>query len=312
MLLVYVVLGIGWQDASQGKIASTSARDINPQQTQHVIPPTAPVRSPAVTAPASQPEKAPQEAHWFLKPEWMIVWVTVLYTITAWLTLIAIKRQARTMETQVKDAREAASAADGTTKATLTAIEKQAKEMSRQNRNMISRERARIAVRILPIDTLDFNDGTFIRLQLENIGPTHALNVRTKGDVRPVIEGVDPPETEPDELLYGTADIYGTGDSSIPGVQSILRANSPPSEGRLVLLFPEEWATGIEENDPTITIEVWGSIQYDDVFGQSHSTKFRYLMNLIKTRNLPNDKPFEPHPFTRWRMSHNPEDNHAD
>lgn len=50
-------------------------------------------------------------AHWFLKPEWVMVWATTAYALIALATLLAIRAQASTMEKSIAVARESADAA---------------------------------------------------------------------------------------------------------------------------------------------------------------------------------------------------------
>jgi hypothetical protein len=45
---------------------------------------------------------ANESAHWFLKPEWVMVWVTIAYVLIAAFTLFAIWRQANIMQQQTK------------------------------------------------------------------------------------------------------------------------------------------------------------------------------------------------------------------
>jgi hypothetical protein len=302
-LLVYVVLGFGWQYASKQNVSSTPAGNNQTEGKQTVVPPAVQVVNPTVSTPPGEPQTPDQtgqtkdKTHWVFRPEWMIVWVTLLYTFTAWLTLRAIKRQAKTMEMQVKDAQDAANAAAETTKATLEAIQRQAKELSRQNKNMISKERARIAVKIVRIDTLDFYDTNVVKVQIENFEPTHALNVRAIGGARPVIKDMEEPNWFTDDLVFP--------------VEKVIRANSAPSEGTMYFFFPEELPSEISPADLAVRIEARGSIEYDDVFGQPHVTPFSYLMNIPKTSHLPKSNLFKVHPFSQWRESEDPEENRA-
>jgi len=303
VLLVYVVLGFGWQYASKQNVSSAPTRNNQTNGKQTIVPPAVATVNPTVSTPPGEP-KTPDHAgqtkdktYWVFRPEWMIVWVTLLYAFTAWLTLRAIKRQAETMETQVKDARDAANAATETTEATLEAIQRQAKELSRNNKNLISKERARVAVKIVRIDTLDFYDTNVVKIQIENFGPTHALNVRAIGGARPVIRDMDEPDWYTDDLVFP--------------VEKVIRANSAPIEGTMYFFFPEELPPEISPADLAVRIEVRGSIEYDDVFGQPHVTPFFYLMNIPKTSPLPKLNLFKIHPFSQWRESEDPEENRA-
>jgi len=299
--------------AKQQHGGTHTAQDV-PGQSQRPIPPAHVVIDPPFPAPVCQPlstiktEATPENPlPRFLRPEWVIVYITAAYSLIAGLTLWVIKRQADTMDTQAKDARDSAAAAVVTTQATLIAIEKQAKELSRQNKNMVSRERARIAIKVLRVEMVDLKGINKIPINVENLGPTHAFNVRTKGNTRVIVEGLDPPDIEEDDDLIYPND-------------GVIRVGHNPSETYLSFLVPEEWLLmEVEPTELKIRLEVFGEIMYDDIFGgKDHITKFSYFMNvLLKQTSYINPRKTDQllvlnvSPFSQWRKSEKLEDNHA-
>jgi hypothetical protein len=124
---------------------------------------------------------------WFLRPEWVIVWITLLYTIITGLTLLAIKRQADLMEQQTKDARDSAAAAALTTKATLKAIKRQALSMRRQTTHLRRSAEAAMGVAVptlmlskfvfTPRDRMDYQFFVHpsVSIEVKNFGQSPAF-----------------------------------------------------------------------------------------------------------------------------------------
>ena len=106
-------------------------KQTNPPPATHVVidPPYPPVNKLQSLAPSVAQENP---VPWPVRPEWVIVWVTMAYVYVSWRTLKAIARQANTMDTQASDARAANTAAALTTKATLDALQEQATQLQRQ------------------------------------------------------------------------------------------------------------------------------------------------------------------------------------
>jgi len=224
---------------------------------------------------ASTPNKGASEAEpsrWYILPEW---WLCILGVPT--LVVISL---------QTKATANAAKASEKAAKAALDQVEL-----------LKSKERARVAVKILPLETLNFFWGDFnsVKIEIENFGPTHAFNVRASGDARATIEGLDPLKTEFNDLI----------------VPNVIRANSPPLESSLLFFFPEEWFQRMEPTEAKILVEAMGVVEYNDVFGEEHTTKFSYVMNVNKTSKIPNSNLVKIHPFSRWRRPESPKENHA-
>jgi hypothetical protein len=244
----------------------------------------------------------------FEHPESVIVWVTLAYTFVSLLTLFAIgaqvfwmKRQTKLLSSSIAIAQTSADAAMG------------------QIRAMKDKERARISVEILPLDTLEFGDGNNrALLKFNNFGYTHALNVRASGDAHAIIfedkvvqKG---PFRIPDLRPYSTPLFeplpFEFEDLGIPAV---ILANSPPAETWAAFIFPEEWYDEILLR-PRMAIEVRGIVEYEDMFGDQHSTKFSYEMRISKWGKVsPSGSALiRPHsPFSHWFQSGGAEANQA-
>src|SRR5579862_8015639 len=107
------MLLLGWpstaenQQSNSHKTSQKSAQNKQPAPPIHVvIDPPLPAASGKPESTSSQNQSAEKPLPRFERPEWVIVYVTLVYAFIAWLTLIAIKRQANTMESQLADARE--------------------------------------------------------------------------------------------------------------------------------------------------------------------------------------------------------------
>jgi hypothetical protein len=141
--LVVVAIGanlFGGPQVPKGQNARPGATD---QQSGGNKKPVPPVRviieepvptirtQPAANNDTTQPKEKP--IPWFIKPEWVIVYVTAVYAIIAGLTLKAIKRQADSLKQQVEDARRVNADNAGNASRTLEAIQRQADTMERQS-----------------------------------------------------------------------------------------------------------------------------------------------------------------------------------
>jgi hypothetical protein len=214
-------------------------------------------------------------------------WINLAIVFAALLTLLAIKRQADIMETQAKDARESNAEATRIALATAKAAQKSAEAANAQIKLMKDRERARIAVEILPLETLEFGAGdNRVNIRFSNFGYSHALNVRASGDARAVVfskpirlpgmprVSFPDPYKEPafDPLPFEFEDI---------GIPSVMLEGAAPVESWIGFIFPDEWGDEIGLR-PYVAIEVRGEVEYEDVFGDTHVAKFSYDKRISK------------------------------
>lgn len=137
------ILCMLWPGRAENEHPSTHATDNVPKQNQQIMPPPSAVVNPPDASPQrkTKPDDTENTTQvetlvWFKRPEWVIVWVTIIYVIVAALTLFAIRRQANIMQRQAIDARQSAIEAASIARDTLTAIERQALSMRRQTTHL--------------------------------------------------------------------------------------------------------------------------------------------------------------------------------
>lgn len=241
------------------------AQNNQPQHDRKVVPPPSAVVGSSETAPLERKEAASQKADpretplpQFRRPDWLIVYITALYSLIAACTLWVIKRQADTMERQAADATKSATDAALLAEGTLAT-------MREQNRAAREKERARIVVRIVP-DELPITQALWrVKLQVRNIGPTRAfdiwLYVKFEFTSSPV------PPTIPQTRML----------THLPRIRA--------EKWRHVFSGPSSWED--EWNEARMQdvaagkmfLHLRGTVDYQDIFGESHVTPFRYLWN---------------------------------
>jgi hypothetical protein len=177
------------------------------------------------------------------------------------------------------------------TLAAARAAQESAKAANSQIKIMKDKERARIMVNVIRLETLTFgNDGNQIMIQFENIGPTQAQNVRGSGTARVIIRDFDPSDLE--AYLDDPQDI---------APQDVIRANQPPVETYVVFFIPEKWGDDLVFMERRILIELRGSVEYEDIFGDQHTTPLNYNMGIAKIVKWRGNCVAEVHPMGQWR-----------
>src|ERR1019366_7995410 len=125
---------LGWPSTAKGLKIQAAPQHRKSGQDQQSVPPThVVIDSPLPASDRAQSIKQSSSSNReekalprFVRPEWVVVYVTVVYAFIAWLTLNAIKRQANTMEAQAKEAKESAADAMRIALATAQAAQKNA------------------------------------------------------------------------------------------------------------------------------------------------------------------------------------------
>jgi hypothetical protein len=177
------------------------------------------------------------------------------------------------------------------TLATARAANESAKAANAQIKIMKDKERARMMVNVIRLETLTFGeDGNQIIIQFENIGPTQAQNVRANGTAKVVIRDFDPSDLEP----------FDVGEQEI-APQDVIRANRPPVETYLVFFIPEKWGDDLVYMERRILIEMRGVVEYEDIFGDQHTTPLNYDMRIPKIVKWRGNNVAEVHPMGQWR-----------
>lgn len=153
----------------------------------------------------------------------------------------------------------------------LRAIAAQTRELKRQNEMIVSRERARLRVEMLPFDPLVTKGNLHafeIRAEVSISGPTDAFIDRT--EFRAVIGD------QPDSV-----DFNASFPSSMLNLGKVLRANSRPAQGMTLLRQPSAEILGPENMSEIVLgkhgIHAAGSITYRDVFDGRWIFRFRYF-----------------------------------
>ncbi|MBB5066395.1 hypothetical protein [Granulicella mallensis] len=269
LAVVFVTCLCGRLYAFEQQKGGSNAAQSKPSQPQQPVPPTHVVIDPPLPVSDSQPPTpikpeafAEKSLPRFERPEWVIVYITALYAFIAWLTFKPIKRQADLMDTQAKDARKSAADAAITAQNTLDAIRRQADLLKEQSDLMISKERARLTLEPqnitefqmdIPWDTIDVN--------IRNYGYTHALNVRLETWCE-ISDSEDRPNSE-------------KRDSS--GV-SIVLANT--ESAKVTLPISSTIWSSLVPLAKNLHIHLWGTCNYEDVFGGTHLIQFGYIFKI--------------------------------
>lgn len=275
----------------------------------------------------SQQELSPEKPlPRFERPEWVIVYITAIYSAISGLTLWVIKRQANIMEGQAADARGSAAAAAVVAQRTLNAIERQVINMRRQvvwskmsyrasklnaEAAILSakaasasveafkqRERARFFV--VPFALFDVEttpSGLFAdhygkaSVQLTHVGPTDALNVF--GQVKTAVQPHDSP----------LPDMIEMEDVSLP---TVIKSGHKPIKLSLPIRLADREAVDALKQGNTV-LHFFGFISYDDAFGERHETRFRYIWRpqFFRMENGPEAS------NSQWETCGPPEDNQA-
>jgi hypothetical protein len=235
-----------------------SGKNDQPSTPTHVVidPPFPPYDQPA------QSEEKPLPR--FARPEWVSVYVTVVYSVITLFMWLAIRRQADTMDQQAKDGRESSGAAAATTQETLNAMREQAMHLERQVKASHDGLRAWIGVGVKEID---YADKAFLNLV--------------------------------ERRAFYNMKNYGQTPAFIRAIYISNRAHPIESDGGLVSfskpILPNRFlGAGISEkhlltlaDDALSQCEsgqmVWRfviKIEYEDVFGQTHETmaSFHYYI----------------------------------
>jgi hypothetical protein len=290
--------GFAWSQVPGGGSQQDRPAQKETDGAKHAQPPTTTLQ--IQTAPAKQEPNAdsrPPGYPWkellapANVPNWVLCVVGGFAGWAAFKTLKAIKRQADLMEQQGKDARQSAADASLVAQRTLDTLTKQASVMEFQAGQMVNqtlsiqssvsaaqasadaansqiklmkdKERARIQVKPIDFDTvyLDENKSNYMTIEFLNLGPTHALNVRAEGDGWFTVKDFDPQEFELTDLV----------------LPPVLRPNSPETSW-VPLVFEGKAGEEVRNMKAKIFIEMMGSVEYEDVFGESHKTTFHYRM----------------------------------
>lgn len=83
--------------------------------------------------------------------------------------------------------------------------------------------------------------------------------------------------------------------------QDVIRANQSSAETYVVFFIPEKWGDDLVFMDRRIRIEMRGSVEYEDIFGDQHTTPLNYDMIIPKIVKWRGNNVAEVHPMAQWR-----------
>lgn len=153
----------------------------------------------------------------------------------------------------------------------MKAITAHTQEMKRQNEMLVSRERARLQVEMLPFDPMvtKGNLRAFeIRAEVSISGPTDAFIDRT--ELRAVVGDVN-----------DNVDFNASFPSSMLNVGKVIKAGARPVQGMTLLRQPSADILGAENMSEILLgkqgIHAAGSITYRDAFDGRWIFRFRYF-----------------------------------
>jgi hypothetical protein len=266
VILAVLSANLLWRPSvSEAPQPSTHTKDTKADNNKQVVPPTHVVIDPPLPASTSKPEPAqsdPQAPEMplprFERPEWVLVYITAVYVLIAWLTLRAIKKQAKSMAQQVIDAQNASTAAATVATNTLNAMGRQADLMEDTAKRQL---RAYLCV---SKGRLNFTKEGELepQLHLVNGGQTPAYEVRSWIDT-------------------AVREHPSFGPLQLAGPKNIMQAvGIIPPQGEEIMVsrkVPKEVAEGTFLQTRFKVLYVYGEITYKDAFGQDRYTKFRLI-----------------------------------
>lgn len=219
-------------------------------------------------------------------------WILAGLGMVGVITLVFIKRQADIMESQAdimesqaEDARRSGAEATRIALATAQAAQESAGAASAQIRLMKDRERARLGIRTLDVPEVSgperiLNGMCSLRVcaTVENFGHSKAFSVRVFG----ILDIVLDPESCPREkgFLQYFPQIIDEGLSQHPLKLGGLgrELEDVASSGDFIAVAKEKIR---EIRDGKVFIQVSGKLAYEDIFGDGHTTPFRFVWKSV-------------------------------
>jgi hypothetical protein len=182
----------------------------------------------------------------------------------------------------------------GVLKDSVAAAKDSAKAANDQIQMVKDKERARISVSVRD-DEFEISPAysfDAIIITIANDGTTSAFNVRAKGEVFG-----QPSEDLPPMRPF------------IPlKVPSVIRANGDPTQAEVILVQDID-LSGVEDSPIPYFFHIGGIVEYDDVFGESHETTFRYRLKVNGVLQIPDSKSVKIRSWGGWKRT--PKENRA-
>jgi hypothetical protein len=238
----------------------------------------------------------------FERPEWAIVYVTIIYAFLTLLSWVAIKRQVKIMQSQAKDARDSAAAAAVTAQSTLNAIERQVESMktSEAHTEALARQAVRqteltqsqlelshrpwIALDVVPASTLVFDARGCVlecNFTLTNVGHSVAKHVSLWTEF--AIIGIDDQNSVRDKLR----DIMKQPQNESSDYGWLLFPGQKTVERRGVIANPERVQKSLDKKTfqglNAIGLHLVGCVDYPSPLDpkKRHQTSFIFLVSYL-------------------------------
>jgi hypothetical protein len=173
------------------------------------------------------------------------------------------------------------------------AAKESAKAANAQIKMMQDRERARVSVSVtdkeFEVDIFDV-----FKIKISNDGTTSAFNVKGKGQITG-----QPSADLPSMWIFLSL-----------GVPSVIRANNEPITAEIT--FIEQFnLLNLDYSETPYFFHIGGFVEYEDVFGESHKTTFRYRLKVGVVNPIPDTSRVRVKSFYEWERCGSPEENHA-
>jgi hypothetical protein len=235
-----------------------------------IIDPPFPLAMPKPEPIKTQNESKDKPLMWFIKSEWVIVYVTAIYALIAWLTLKAIKRQGNLMERQAEEARESTTKSISIAAQAANAATKAVEVSGAQLRQVESQTRPWIG-----LDTdVGIQTGPLFVDNEGNVTTTINITARNYGSY-------------PGQKVFCAARLVVTSDlNDVFAEESRIPAESiPENAGSVVFPGPSrvkwQWPSTARKGDSPgardeLLAFIVGCIWYRDQFGGKHHTVFSY------------------------------------
>ena len=176
----------------------------------------------------------------------------------------------------------------------VAAAQRSADAAFAQMRLMKDKERARLSVSISADEfEVGVDDFDAIIVKVANDGLTSALNVIASGGAF----------GEPGENLPFMGQLQTL---KLPGV---LRSDQKPAAVEIVFVSRHDLREF--SGELPYYFHLSGLIEYQDVFGESHKTTFRYRLKVLTVQTSPDSKRVKIRTLLGWRKCGSPEENHA-
>jgi hypothetical protein len=246
-------------------------------------------------------------------PDWVTFWVSFALAIVGFggvgvgiFTVLYIKRQTFEMAYQrllmrrsLSTMRRQSALMEKQTEIldkSVAAAKTSADAANAQIQMVKDKERARVSVSMSDKEfvlrrTYFFDKMT---IKIANDGTTSAFNVKAKGHVTG-----QPSDNLPSMWIF------------LPlVVPNVIRANNEPIEADVFFLEPLSFKD-MENSEIPYFLHVGGVVEYEDVFGDSHKTTFRYRLRVSVVDPIPGTESLKVKSFFEWGTCGSLEENYA-